>query len=98
LNDSNAIRVRFELEHGYVQKFMVQLECQFREDEKWKPVIRYDTAHGFAHCDRLHPYQETVKTRMTTNDYNEALSFAMNDLVNNWTAYRRRYEEWLRQK
>lgn len=59
---------------------------------------RYDTAHSFAHCDRLYPYEPTVKTRMDTQDYNEALTFAIQDLVDNWSDYRRRYEEWLEQK
>lgn len=98
LSDDNTLRVRFELEHGRVLKFMIQLECRFGDSEEWTPVIRYDTAHGFAHCDRLHPYEATVKTEMATKDYNEALSVAINDLVNNWGDYRRRYEEWLRQK
>jgi len=96
LNDDNALRVRFELERGQVLKFVVQLECHFAGE--WVPVVRYDTAHGFAHCDRLHPYGATVKTRMNTQDYNEALTFAIQDLVDNWSDYRRRYKEWLERK
>lgn len=92
LSGDNILRVRFELEHGRVLKFVVQLECRF--DNQWNPVIRYDTAHGFAHCDRLHPYEPTAKTRMTTQDYNEALTIALTDLSKNWRQYRRRYEEW----
>jgi len=98
LNDNNALRVRFEVERGQVLKFVVQLECHFGDDEAWMPVIRYDTAHGFAHCDKLHPYEPIIKTKMETKGYNEALNVAMNDLVDNWSKYRRRYEEWLRSK
>jgi hypothetical protein len=54
LNDDNALRVEFELEHGQVLKFVVQLECRFGASGELTPVVRYDTAHGFAHCDRLH--------------------------------------------
>ena len=96
LSDDNALRVRFELERGRVLKFVVQLECYL--DGKWVPVVRYDTAHGFAHCDRLHPYEATAKTKMNTQDYNEALTFAIQDLVDNWSDYRRRYKEWLERK
>ena len=96
LNESNALRVRFEVVQGQVSKFVVQLECLI--DYDWVPVIRYDTAHNFTHCDRLHPYEATTKTRMVTEDYNEALTFAIEDLTSNWSRYRRRYEEWLRQK
>ena len=98
LDDNNALRVRFELEHGQVVGFTVQLECRFGEDDEWAPVVRYDTAHGFAHCDRLHPYGSTVKTEMNTRDGNAALTLALHDLANNWGWYRRRYEEWLRQR
>ena len=88
--------VRFELEHGQVVGFTVQLECRFGKEDEWVPVVRYDTAHSFAHCDRLHPYDPAVKIEMNTRDYNEALTFAMHDLANNWASYRGRYEEWLR--
>jgi acyl-CoA thioesterase FadM len=99
LDYDNALRVRFEVEHGQVLRFVVKLECRFNSDEDWTPVVRYDTAHGFAHCDRLHPYQEPEKIPMATIDYyNEALNFAMSDLANNWVEYRKRYEKWLEQK
>ena len=98
LDDNNALRVRFELEHGQVLGFAVQLECRFRENDEWAPVVRYDTAHGFAHCDRLHPYEPTAKTEMKTRDYNEALTVALRDLADNWVSYRRRYEEWRSQR
>lgn len=98
LNDDNALRVQFELEHGKVFKFVVQLECRFGESSAYTPVVRYDTAHGFAHCDRLHPYEKSSKITMATQDYNEALTFAIDDLVKRWDAYRRRFEEWFRKK
>jgi len=99
LNDDNALRVQFELDHGKVIKFVVQLECRFvAEAGRFRPVVRYDTAHGFAHCDRLHPYKKSSKITMPTQDFNEALTFAMDDLVKRWRTYRRRFEEWLRKK
>ncbi len=67
LNDDNALRVQFEVDSGQVLKFVVQLECRFG-DKTWTPVIRYDTAHGFAHCDKLHPYESAIKTKMETKD------------------------------
>ncbi len=97
LDNDNALRARFELEHGRVIKFMIQLECRFGDKNDWIPVVRYDTAHGFAHCDKLHPYGATTKVEMIVRDYNEALTTAMNDLVNNWHTYRRRYAQWLKQ-
>jgi len=94
LDNQNAARVRFDVERGRVLGFLVQLECLI-EDE-WHPVVRYDTAHGFAHRDVMHPASDTEKTEMAVGDYNEALTFAINDLSENWETYRRRYERWLR--
>lgn len=96
LDDENALRVRFGLESGQVVEFVVQLECIF--ENRWVAVIRYDTAHGFAHCDRLHPYEPTLKTRIETRNYNEALTVALNDLGTHWQDYRNRYERWLNQR
>ncbi|MDZ7261656.1 MAG: hypothetical protein ONB05_06090 [candidate division KSB1 bacterium] len=96
LDQQNALRVRFELEQGKVKQFVVQLECEF--EHEWVPVVRYDTAHGYPHCDRLHPYQSTVKTSMVTPDYNDALTFAIQNLTNHWQEYRRRYQQWREQR
>ncbi len=96
LDEDNSLRVSFEMERGEVLKFVVQLECRF--EEKWSPVMRFDTAHGFAHCDKLYPYGKTVKTTLPTRNYNEALNFALEDLAKNWENYRRRYEIWLKEK
>lgn len=94
LDENNALRVRFEVDHGLVLKFVVQLECRFADRMDWSPVIRYDTAHGFAHCDQLHPYDATIKTSMVSTNNNEALNFAIDDLSNHWMEYRGRYERW----
>lgn len=92
-DDQNAARVSFETERNRVLGFMVQLECLFGDD--WHPVVRYDTAHGFAHRDLLHPSGETEKKITPVRDFNEALTFAIQDLTKNWETYRRRYGQWL---
>lgn len=94
LDDKNAMRVHFELERDRVLRFTVQLECRFNGD--WIPVVRYDTAHGFAHLDVLVPSGTERKTELGVEDHNEALTFAIGDLRDNWEQYRRRYEQWLK--
>jgi len=96
LDDKNAVRVWFELEQNRVLNFVVQLECHMNNE--WRPVVRYDTAHGFAHRDVLRPSSETEKTELAVEHYNDALTFAIKDLAENWEKYRRRYEQWLEQK
>lgn len=95
LDEENALRVRFELEKGNILKFVVQLECSF-DGKNWVPVVRYDTAHGFAHRDLLHPRQPAEKTEMNVRDFNEGLTIALFDLTNHWKDYRKRYEKWLK--
>jgi len=93
-DNQNAARVLFDLERDQVIRFVVQLECQF--DGEWVPVVRYDTHHGFAHRDLLHPFAAPTKREMAVRDYNEGLTFAIRDLRENWERYRRRHAEWLK--
>ena len=95
-DEDNIVRIRFETEHGQILSFVVQLECFF-EGYEWLPIVRYDTAHGFAHRDTLHPKQETEKTELAVRDYNEGMNYAIEDIKANWQFYRRRYEEWLKE-
>ena len=91
----NIVRVRFELERGDVLSFVAQLECFF-ESVGWIPVIRYDTAHGFAHRDTMRPDRGAEKSEISVRSYKEGLNYAIDDLKANWQSYRRRYEEWLK--
>ncbi|MEW5768527.1 MAG: hypothetical protein AB1797_13120, partial [bacterium] len=62
-----------------------------------QPPRRYDTAHGFAHLDRMHPDDSVEKVPLSYWDYNEALSFAQFDIKSNWEWYRKRYEKEIKQ-
>jgi len=65
--------------------FLVQIEV-FHEGN-WRPVVRYDTAHGFAHRDLLHPDGRIDKTPLFMRSFSEALDFAESDLRSNWQFY-----------
>jgi|SRR5581483_5455202 hypothetical protein len=94
-DEKNAARIRFVLDRDQVIEFIVQLECLF--DDEWVPIVRYDTAHGFAHRDLLHPSRPTEKKEMPVNNFNEGLTFAIRDLAVNWEKYRERYRAWRKQ-
>ena len=98
LDYDNALRVLFETERGQILRFVVQLECQFVEECEWLPVVRYDTAHGYAHRDIMHPTKKEEKAEISVQNYNDALTIAMDDVVEKRYDYRRRYEEWLNQE
>lgn len=86
-----ALRVRFTRDRGQVIAFVVQLECWI--NEHWYPVVRYDTAHGFAHCDVLKPDGSQEKQAMPVRDFGEALIYAQNDLRTNFHRYCERFKE-----
>lgn len=70
-------------------KFIVQMEVNIKG--QWIPVIRYDTAHGFAHRDTFHGDGGMEKTPLSVGDYNSTLTFAELDLHSNWELYRERF-------
>jgi hypothetical protein len=71
--------------------FRVQYETKV--NNIWYPVVRYDTAHGFAHRDILDKKGSVRKTPLFNQDYNDALIFAENDLKTNWEYYKQRFLE-----
>ena len=69
---------------------MVQLEVEV-EEGVWKPVVRYDTSHGFAHRDIMMPDGSQKKGPFDLNDFGSALNFAQEDLLRSWMNYRENY-------
>ncbi len=59
--------------------------------DKWHPIVRYDTAHGFGHRDLMHPDGSTTKTSFRYWDYAEVLTYGERDLKQNWRTYVRDY-------
>lgn len=78
-------------ERGKIIFFRVQYETKI--NDIWYPVVRYDTAHGFAHRDLLNIKGRVIKTPLFKQDYNDALTFAESDLKTNWEYYKKRFLE-----
>lgn len=72
-----------------IVEFVVRYELFFRG--KWYPLVRYDTAHGFAHKDVLTFDGKITKHKLPFTDYNLALTFAEKDLKENWQKYRENF-------
>jgi len=70
---------------GKIIEFAVQLEVFI--ESNWRPIIRYDCAHGFAHIDH---YDRRGKRRRRLLDlnFNEAIILADEDIRENWEKYR----------
>ena len=78
-------------DRGKIIFFRIQYETKI--NDLWYAVVRYDTAHGFAHRDLLNIRGELMKTPLFNQDYNDALTFAENDLKSNWEYYKKRFLE-----
>lgn len=89
LGKADRYRHQHTREKASIVQFSVQLETLI--ENEWHPVVRYDTAHGFAHRDLLNRKGEVTKTPVFIHDYNDALTFAESDLKANWEIYKERF-------
>lgn len=64
-------------------------------DEKWHPVVRYDTVHNRVHRDILFRNGTKIKEFYGFEDFGSALTFALDDLVCNWEIY---FQQYLKRK
>ena len=83
-------RHHHETAAGKVVKFMVQLEAN--HDGKWREVLRYDCAHGFAHRDSYNLSGSSKKEELYL-PFEEALTLADDDIDDNWESYIQRFFE-----
>jgi len=86
----DRLRVSAQIEEKTVIRFSVQYEAFIKQ--KWHPIVRYDTSHGFAHKDILHPDGTVEKQPLLFYNFNLALTFAVQDLKLLWKWYRGSYE------
>lgn len=84
------LRFRLRTRKGKVVEFLVQLEML--AGETWKPVVRYDNAHGFAHRDVLDFLgRETEKKPLKLATMEEVLEYAEQDLTDRVDWYVERF-------
>ena len=80
---TDMLRVRLRTERGLVVQFSVQDEAMI--DDQWLPVVRYDTAPGYAHRDRLDRRGRNIEKLDlgSPNRYSEVFTNALNDTKTN---------------
>ena len=89
--ETDRLRVLAQRVGPQIVAFAVQYEAHL--DGAWRPIVRFDTAHGFAHRDLIHPDGRVDKEPLLWENYNVALTFATQELKANWRRYRQRYAE-----
>ena len=73
---------------GRISKYVVQLEVKI--EGFWKEVIRYDCIHDYAHKDSYNIKGKCRKINLYL-DYEDALTFADDDINENWEIYREKF-------
>lgn len=89
LGASDRYRHKHIRERGKIVYFRIQYETLI--GDKWYPIVRYDTSHGFTHRDLINRKGEVTKTPLFICDFNDALTFAESDLKANWEIYKERF-------
>lgn len=90
LGENARKRHYHETNKGNVTAFSVQLEVFV--NNLWQAVIRYDSAHGFAHIDQYSLGGKKIKKELHLK-LNEALTLADEDIKENWKAYQKVFLE-----
>ena len=89
LDEGGVIRVRRSSIRGRIIAFTVQYEPLV--EGRFLPAVRYDTAHGRAHRDTLdwrgRPIPSLKEWLPASMDFNEAFTFAEQDLKTKWPEY-----------
>jgi len=88
---NDRLRVSAQKEGGLILEFVVQYEAIILQE--WQPIVRYDTAHGFAHRDIMNTDGETIKQPLFFETYNLDFTYATIDLKANWKKYREDFKK-----
>ena len=87
--DEVRLRCSFQRRRKRIFQYPVQLEVVV--DRQWRPVVRYDNAHGFCHRDTIHADGSQDKTPVYYGDANDTFTRAIDDLSRNWETHRSRF-------
>ena len=90
----NRYRHHHVWEGNQIVEFRIQFEALIRG--KWYPIVRYDNAHGNPHRDLIHPDGSETKDWFNLYTLAEVLTIGQRDIMDNWPAYRKRFEQELK--
>ena len=91
--EEDLIRVTFDKENDHIARFSVQYLAFLQN--AWRPIVRFDTAHGRAHMDISHADDSQDTRDLYDRDYDAALTWAIRQVRTHWQFYRERYEREL---
>lgn len=99
--EEDFLRVHLLILEGRVVGLVIQYEAII--DDELVQVVRYDTSHGFLHRHRFWLDSKSQTDSLEdperpTRDYTSQVKMARDDLVANWTAYRKLMQKTLRKR
>jgi hypothetical protein len=78
------LRHLFRVSKKSIVGFVMQVEIRrVTETEEWRPVIRYDCAHGFIHRDMIGSNGIKTKRKLSTQNVKDAISLASDEIRSN---------------
>jgi hypothetical protein len=83
------MRCRYSRQGKVIESYTVQLEIW--HDDDWRPVVRFDNAHGFCHCDTIHPDGSQDRSPVHRGDAGGNFTWAIHELRSNWDRHRDRF-------
>jgi len=96
ITHQDGFRVRVKTRGGDRHTYVIQVECQFAEEEGWLAVIRADDFHDLPHLDILYPSGEKQKVWLRDlGDDKMNMKEARIILIERWQQERSRYEQQL---
>jgi hypothetical protein len=87
--DVARLRCSYRRRRKRIVQFTVQIEV-FHAGQ-WRPVVRYDNAHGFCHRDTIHADGTQEKIPVYYGEANETFTRAIDDLRENWRDHCNRF-------
>ncbi|MBI3465844.1 MAG: hypothetical protein HY000_22735 [Planctomycetes bacterium] len=79
------LRCAYKRHKKQIVQYTVQMELYF--EGGWQPVVRYDNAHGFCHCDTIHSDGTQDKTAVFVGTPNDSFTQAINEAQSNWQSH-----------
>jgi len=90
----DRLRIKITTKKGMVVEVVVQYESKIKN--KWYPLVRYDTSHGFFHRDLLNSKGEEIKKVISIENLKDALTYAEQDLKDRWEWYKEKFKRGLK--
>ena len=95
--DPDKRQNRYRHSHSWEGNKVVEFRIQFEAliSGEWYVIVRYDTAHGRPHRDIMDPDGTETKEWLDLYSNAEVLTIGQRDIMDNWPAYRKRFEKEL---